>query len=80
MLEFVKVAACTHFPGMKADNGKSSKGVNLEASAEEDAIFLDEEAISVFCKKCEVVRVGFASESKSVVSENEKLRLLQFEF
>ena len=44
---------------MKADTGKSSKGVNLEASVEEDVIFLDEEVIfSGFCK-FERVRVGF---------------------
>ena len=69
MLELAKVEGCAHFLGMKADTRKSSKGVNLESLAEEVATFLDEETIFEYYEMKEVVRVGFASESESAVSE-----------
>ena len=61
---------CTHFPGMKADIGNSSKGVNMEASAEEVVTFLEEEAIYDHCEIKEEVKVGFENESKNAVSES----------
>ena len=79
-LKLANVEGCTHFPGMNAETGKSSKGVNLESAAVEVAIFFDEEAIFDHYEKCEVVRVGFASESKSAVSKSKILRIFSFEF
>ena len=55
-LELANVEAWTHFPGMNADTGKSSKGVNFEAAVEAEATFLKEDAIFLFVSaKIEVV-------------------------
>ena len=65
---------------MKANVGKSSKRVNFESPAAEVATFRDEEAIFGYCKKSEVMRVGFESKSQSAVSESKSLRVFVFKF